>query len=91
MTKRQREDLWKCLFYKSNIALFVVCGLHLGAKMSEKQSGIAIWSKTRFYGDFRFVLRGILGAKIGAKGESAILSNKKQQREARAAKSNRES
>ena len=67
MTKRQREDLWQCLFYVSNIAVFVVCGFHLGAKMREKQSGIPIWIKTRFYGDFGFVLRVILGAQIDEK------------------------
>ena len=32
MLERQREDLWKCLFYLSNIAVFVVCGLHLGCQ-----------------------------------------------------------
>ena len=32
MTKRQREDLWKCLFYLSNIAVFVVCGFRLGCQ-----------------------------------------------------------
>ena len=36
MTKRQREDLWKCLFYLSNIAVFVVCGLHSVFQMERK-------------------------------------------------------
>ena len=67
MTKRQREDLWKCLFYVSNIDVFVVYGLHLGAKMREKQSGIPIWIKTRFSGDFGSVLRVMVGAKINEK------------------------
>ena len=33
---RQREDLWKCLFYLSNIAVFVDCGLHLGCQSEIK-------------------------------------------------------
>ena len=36
MTKRQRENLWKCLFYISNIAVFVVRGLHLGCQNERK-------------------------------------------------------
>ena len=36
MTKRQREDFWKGLFYVSNIAVFVVCGLHLGCQNERK-------------------------------------------------------
>jgi len=36
MMKRQREDLWKSLFYISNIAVFVVCGLHLGCQNVRK-------------------------------------------------------
>ena len=67
MTKRQREDLWKCLFFVSIIAVFVVCGLHLGAKVREKQSGIPIWIKTRFCGDFGSVLRVIVVTKIDEK------------------------
>ena len=35
-----------------------------GAKVREKQSGIPIWIKARFYGDFGFVLRVILEAQI---------------------------
>ena len=38
-----------------------------GAGMREKQSGIPILIKTRFYGDFGFVLRVILVAKIDEK------------------------
>ena len=38
-----------------------------GAKMREKQSGIPIWIKTRFCGDFGSVLRVILGGKIDEK------------------------
>ena len=34
-----------------------------GAKVREKQSGIPIWIKTRFYGDFGFVLRVVLVSK----------------------------
>ena len=59
MTKRQREDLWKCLFYLTNIAVFVDCGFILGC-----QSERPIWIKTWFYGDFGFVLRFILVATI---------------------------
>ena len=29
MRKRKRDDLWKCLFYLSNIAVFKGLGLHL--------------------------------------------------------------
>ena len=36
MTKRQKEDLWKCLFYLGNIAVFQVCGLHLGCRNERK-------------------------------------------------------
>ena len=36
MTKRQREDLWKCLFYVGNIAVFVDGGLHLGCQSERK-------------------------------------------------------
>ena len=39
-----------------------------GAKMREKQSGIPIWIKTLFYGDFGSVLRVILGPQIDEKG-----------------------
>ena len=38
-----------------------------GAKMREKQSGIPIWIKTRFYADFGSVLRVILVVKIDEK------------------------
>ena len=38
-------------------------GAMWGAKMREKQNGIPIWMKTRFYGDFGFILEVILGAK----------------------------
>ena len=63
MTKRQREDLWKCLFYLVILLFSWFVGFILGAKMSEKQSGIPIWIKTRFYGDFGFVLKVILVSK----------------------------
>ena len=66
MTKRQREDLWKCLFVFSNIAVFVVCGVHLGCQIREKRIGIPILMKTRFY-VFRSVLRVILIVKIDEK------------------------
>ena len=45
----------------------MVCGLHLGCKMREKQSGIPILIKTGFYDDFGFVLRVILVVKIDEK------------------------
>ena len=35
-SKRQREDLWKCFFYVSNIAVFVACGVHLGCQSERK-------------------------------------------------------
>ncbi len=38
-----------------------------GAKVREKQSGIPIWIKTRFCGDFGFVLKVILGPTINDK------------------------
>ena len=38
-----------------------------GARINEKQNGIPILIKTRFYGDFGFVLRVILVAKINEK------------------------
>ena len=38
-----------------------------GAKMREKQSGIPIWIKTLFYGDFGSVLRVILVATMDEK------------------------
>ena len=34
--KRQIEDLWKCLFYLSNIDVFVDDGLHLGCQNERK-------------------------------------------------------
>ena len=37
MTKRQREDLWKCLFHESDIGVFVVYGLRLGCQ-NERQT-----------------------------------------------------
>ena len=37
------------------------------AKVREKQSGIPIWIKTCFYGDFGTVLRVILGPTIDEK------------------------
>ena len=39
-----------------------------GAKVREKQSGIPIWIKTRFYSDFGFVLRVIVVSKNDEKG-----------------------
>ena len=73
MAKRQREDLWKLLFYRSNIAVFVVCGLIWGARMREKQNGIPSLIKTRFYGDFGSVLRVILVVQINGKSDRLIL------------------
>ena len=62
MTKRQREDLWKCLFYLCILLFSWFVGFIWGAKMRDKQSGIPIWIKTLFYCDFGFVLKVILAS-----------------------------
>ena len=36
MRKRKRDDLWKCLFYLCNIAVFKGLGLHLGCQKERK-------------------------------------------------------
>ena len=36
MRKRKRDDLWKCLFYLSNIAVFKGFGVHLACQKERK-------------------------------------------------------
>ena len=36
MRKRKRDDLWKCLFYLGNIAVFKGLGLHLVCEKERK-------------------------------------------------------
>ena len=36
MSKRKRDDLWKCLFPLSNIAAFKRSGVHLGCQKEGK-------------------------------------------------------
>ena len=50
MSKRQREDLWKWLFYVSDFAVFVVYGVHLGCQNERKtewdydlDSNLVLW------------------------------------------------
>ena len=64
MRKRKRDDMWKCLFYLSDITVSKGLGLHF---LCEKERKIewdteldakSVWAS--FRNDFRFVL----GAKI---------------------------
>ena len=64
MRKRKRDDLWKYLFYLSNIAVFKGLGLHLGCQKEGKQSGTPSWMQSRFCPHFGTILGVILGAKI---------------------------
>ena len=36
MRQRKKKDLWKCLFYLGNIAVFKGLGLHLGCHKDRK-------------------------------------------------------
>ena len=64
MRKRKRDDLWKCLFYLCNIAVFKGLALHLGCEQERKKNGMPIWMRSRFCLHFGTICRVILGAKI---------------------------
>ena len=64
MRKRKRDDLWKCLFYLSNIAVFKGLGLHLVCEKERKIEWDAELDAKSVLASFRDDFRVVLGAKI---------------------------
>jgi len=48
MIKREREDLWKCLFYLGNIDVCRGCGFHLGCQRKRNRVGCRFGFKLGF-------------------------------------------
>jgi hypothetical protein len=64
MRKRKRDDLWKCLFYLRNIAVFKGLGLHLVCEKERKIEWDAELDAKSVLASFRDDFRVVLGAKI---------------------------
>ena len=64
MRKRKRDDLWKCLFYLRNIAVFKGLGLHLVCEKERKIEWDAELDAKSVLAAFRNDFRVIWGAKI---------------------------
>ena len=63
MRKRKRDDLWKCLFYLSNIAVFKGLGLHLVCEKERKIEWDAELDAKSVLASFRDDFRVVLGLK----------------------------
>ena len=64
MRKRKRDDLWKCLFYIRNIAVFKGLDLHLVCEKERKIEWDAELDAKSVLVSFRNDFRAISGAKI---------------------------
>ena len=64
MRKRKRDDLWKCLFYLCNIAVFKGLGLHLVCEKERKIEWDAELDAKSVLASFRNDLGITWGAKI---------------------------
>ena len=64
MRKRKRDDLWKWLFYSSNIAVFKGWGLHFVCEKRRKIEWGAELDAKSVLASFRDDFRVVLGAKI---------------------------
>ena len=64
MRKRKRDDLWKCLFYLRNIAVFKGLGLHLVCEKERNIEWDAELDAKSVLASFRNDFRVVLGAKI---------------------------
>ena len=76
MRKKKRDDLWKCLFYLRNIAVFKGLGLHLVCEKERKIEWDAELDAKSVLASFRDDFRVVFGAGCGVRPATCNLKSR---------------